>query len=141
MLTNPRVQQEWLAYQTVHQLYPLTILESEKQHSPDNTVFNRLTPLWSTHHCTNLTMGGIYQQDSLWTLRNAKMSSPSQDVCLGGPDSQHVRAAISNCVECAEHSTLSREPLMPTSLPRYPWQMVGVDLFQLDGVNYLLIVN
>ena len=36
--------------------------------------------------------------------------------------------------------TPSRESLMPTSLPRYPWQMVGDDLFQLDGVNYMYLL-
>ena len=29
-------------------------------------------------------------------------------------------------------------PLMTTPLPEYPWQVVGTDLFEIDGTHYLL---
>ena len=36
-----------------------------------------------------------------------------------------------------------KEPLIPTPLPDhvYPWQVVGTDLFELNGEKYLLLVN
>lgn len=33
------------------------------------------------------------------------------------------------------------QPLIPTSLPDYPWQKVGSDLFTLQGINYIVIVD
>ena len=30
---------------------------------------------------------------------------------------------------------------MTSKLPEYPWQIVGTDLFEIDGTHYLLIVN
>ena len=34
-----------------------------------------------------------------------------------------------------------REPLLPTLLPDYPWQVVASDLFKLKGEHYLLLVD
>ena len=30
---------------------------------------------------------------------------------------------------------------MPSTLPAYPWQKIGTDLFALDGTTYLLAVD
>ena len=30
---------------------------------------------------------------------------------------------------------------MISQLPKYPWQVVGTDLFEIDGVHYLLTVD
>ena len=30
---------------------------------------------------------------------------------------------------------------MPSSLPLYPWQVVGTDLFEWDNSSYLLVVD
>ena len=35
----------------------------------------------------------------------------------------------------------SKEPLIPTSLPQYPWQQVAADLFHLKGEDYLVLVD
>ena len=55
--------------------------------------------------------------------------------------SSQIKAAVSNCQECAKHSTPNREPLMTSTLPQYPWQVVGADLFELNNVKYLLVVD
>ena len=31
--------------------------------------------------------------------------------------------------------------MMTTPTPDYPWQMVGTDLFDLNGTNYLLVTD
>ena len=31
--------------------------------------------------------------------------------------------------------------MIPTKLPQYPWQKVGVDLFHLNGTNYIILVD
>ena len=48
---------------------------------------------------------------------------------------------IEHCSVCVMHFTPHRELLMPTVLPGYPWQSVAMDLFVLNGVNYVVIVD
>ena len=55
--------------------------------------------------------------------------------------SQHVLQMVQDCPECVRNSTPRREPLNVSSLPDYPWQVFGTDLFELEGVNYLLVVD
>ena len=45
---------------------------------------------------------------------------------------------VQSCPECVEHSN---EPMTPSTLPEYPWQKVGSDLFHLNGATYLLVVD
>ena len=52
-----------------------------------------------------------------------------------------VQQMVQSCVECAEHARSKREPLIPTPLPAYPWQVVGTDLFELNREQYLLVVD
>ena len=35
----------------------------------------------------------------------------------------------------------SHAPLIPSEIPEYPWQIIGSDLFQLEGSHYLLNVD
>ena len=55
--------------------------------------------------------------------------------------SRQIDNWVSQCNVCAEHSQPNREPLLPTPLPAYPWQMVGADFLELHNVNYLLVVD
>ncbi|XP_046580609.1 uncharacterized protein K02A2.6-like [Haliotis rubra] len=34
-----------------------------------------------------------------------------------------------------------KEPMIPTEVPKLPWQIVATDLFQLDGRDYLIVVD
>ena len=52
-----------------------------------------------------------------------------------------VKQFVENCRECAKVARPRREPLLPTPLPDYPWQVVGSDLFELKGEHYLLTVD
>ena len=47
---------------------------------------------------------------------------------------------IINCPECSKLSIPPRQPLLPTSLPRYPWEKFANDLFDLKGITYLLVI-
>ena len=53
--------------------------------------------------------------------------------------STQIEKFIKACPQCAKENTPRREPLMPTSLPDYPWQKIATDLFTLDGKNYILV--
>ena len=48
---------------------------------------------------------------------------------------------IHHCRICAWDVHHYKESLMPTSLPRYPWQVIESNLFELKGTNYLLLVD
>eukprot|EP00731_Ephydatia_muelleri_P021495 Em0014g86a len=40
-----------------------------------------------------------------------------------------------------QESTPPVEPMIASKLPDYPWQKVGADLFELEGIKYLLLVD
>ena len=54
---------------------------------------------------------------------------------------QKVEEMINNCPMCVKESRLTKEPLMTSALPKYPWQVVGTDLFEVNKSNYLLAVD
>ena len=55
--------------------------------------------------------------------------------------SKMLTKLVTECPVCVRDSTVRKEPLMPTSLPDYPWQVVGSDLFSLKGEQYLVVVD
>lgn len=55
--------------------------------------------------------------------------------------SQQIGKFVKNCTVCAKNATPNKEPLMASPLPDYPWQKVGTDLFSLNGVDYLIVVD
>ena len=53
-----------------------------------------------------------------------------------------IQQQVSQCGVCHEYlQKQQREPLMIYDIPTRPWQMVGQDLFTLDGQNYLIMVD
>ena len=48
---------------------------------------------------------------------------------------------VENCKICARHRVIGPEPLMKTSFPERPWQMTGTDLFELDHITFLIVVD
>ena len=57
------------------------------------------------------------------------------------PDiTQQLEPMTINCPECSKLSTPLCQPLLPTPLPRYPWEKVATDLFELKGITYLPII-
>ena len=56
--------------------------------------------------------------------------------------SKEIQQMINDCLTCAKDITYHhKEPLMPSPLPDYPWQIIGSDLFEVNGSQYLLIVD
>ena len=55
--------------------------------------------------------------------------------------SRDITDFIKKFPECARDTIPNKEPLISTSLPKYPWQKVAADLFALQGSNYLVIVD
>lgn len=52
-----------------------------------------------------------------------------------------VSQTVQGCATCAREVPMRSEPLKPTPLPDYPWQVLGSDLFQVRGTTYLLVVD
>ena len=53
-----------------------------------------------------------------------------------------IQNKIKNCTICLKYQNINRsEPIMNRNLPTRPWETVAADLFYLDGVNYLLVVD
>ena len=48
---------------------------------------------------------------------------------------------IQSCPVCQKTTFPAREPLITTPLPSYPWERIAVDLFELKGSMYLLVVD
>ena len=55
--------------------------------------------------------------------------------------SQSISQKVLQCPSCAKEAKHRREPLITTLLSEYPWQVVGTDLFELDGSHYVLVVD
>ncbi|UYV61569.1 K02A2.6-like [Cordylochernes scorpioides] len=55
---------------------------------------------------------------------------------------KEIEELINNCSICQQTSRANlKEPLLPHQAPEYPWQKVGIDIFQIESSKYLLIVD
>ena len=52
-----------------------------------------------------------------------------------------IHDLVTNCKNCAKETPQPREPLITTPIPDRPWKMVATDLFELEGRDYLLVVD
>ena len=55
--------------------------------------------------------------------------------------SKQLTNFIQKCPKCARECKPNKEPLLPTTLPEYPWQQVATDLFTLKGSDYLVVAD
>ena len=55
--------------------------------------------------------------------------------------SSAVEQFVQSCPVCQKLTIPPKEPLIPTTLPNYPWERIAADLFELKGANYLLVAD
>ena len=48
---------------------------------------------------------------------------------------------VENCKVCLKHKVNRPEPLSPTPFPERPWQELGMDFFQCQSLDYLIIID
>ena len=48
---------------------------------------------------------------------------------------------VKQCHTCVKRARHYKEPMIASDFPDYPWQRVGADLFQLNRINYLVVVD
>ena len=54
---------------------------------------------------------------------------------------KQLEEMVTYCRKCIEHRKPNGEPMMPSAVPARPWQVLGTDLFSLNGRTYLLVVD
>lgn len=52
--------------------------------------------------------------------------------------SKDLESFVKQCLVCTKRSVPHKEPMIPSELPKYPWQKVGTDL---KGATFLLVVD
>ena len=52
-----------------------------------------------------------------------------------------IEEVVGASATCEKERTLPPEPLQPTKTPDYPWQKIAMELFQLNGKSYLIVVD
>ena len=55
--------------------------------------------------------------------------------------SSQIETMVNKCATCAIHRPECREPLLPSNFPDRPWSRLAMDLFELEGKTYLIIVD
>ena len=55
--------------------------------------------------------------------------------------SSQLEQFIKQCPTCVKLTPSAREPMLSSVLPKYPWQKVSTDLFELNKQSYLLVVD
>lgn len=54
----------------------------------------------------------------------------------------HIRNMVASCSLCQENRCQNpSQPLHPVDLPEYPFEKVGADLFEFQGIHYILLVD
>ena len=62
--------------------------------------------------------------------------------CVWWPGlSKKIEEVVGACATCEKERKLPPEPLQPTKTPDYPWQKVAMDMFELNGQSYLIVVD
>ena len=56
--------------------------------------------------------------------------------------SSDIPQLVLNCSTCLKHrSSNPKEPLMPHTVPEYPWQIVGTDLFTWNRKDFIVVAD
>ena len=55
--------------------------------------------------------------------------------------STRINTLVADCPTCAKERPAPVEPMIPTPVPEFPWQRVGIDLMEFRGENYLVLID
>ena len=54
---------------------------------------------------------------------------------------KQLEEMVTYCRKCIEHRKPNSEPMIPSAVSETPWQVLGTDLFSLNGQAYLLVMD
>ncbi|KAK3933075.1 hypothetical protein KUF71_017336 [Frankliniella fusca] len=132
-----------------------TIIKGWPQHPDD--LDNQLKPFFSVRGELNIQHSLVCKGNRIYTPKSLQKCFLSRlpeghlglekcrsraAVSVWWPHlSTQLTQAVEGCEECIRQRKNPKEPLMPTTLPDYPWQMVGADFLHAQGKEYLLIID
>ncbi|XP_062572464.1 uncharacterized protein K02A2.6-like [Saccostrea cucullata] len=71
-----------------------------------------------------------------------KTKNRARDILLWNGMGKDIENLVSACATCAKYQAANpKEPMIPSELPSRPWSKIGMDLFELSGNHYLLVVD
>lgn len=55
---------------------------------------------------------------------------------------QDIEKYVKGCLICNKYkSSNQKEPMVPHEIPKWPWEKVGTDIFELNNIYYLLVID
>lgn len=54
---------------------------------------------------------------------------------------KEIEEMVKNCMSCLQESTNRHQTLLPSDFPERPWEILGMDLFKLKGLWYLIVTD
>ena len=125
----------------------------ERKHIDDSVI-----PFWNTRGSISMDNDGLLLYGQRIIVPTSLRKEALQRIHNGHQGIQHsqLRAKISvwwpgistdidntvkQCPSCAKNLSPRKEPMIIMDIPDYPWQTVAADLFNLNGENYLVIVD
>ena len=71
-----------------------------------------------------------------------KCKRRARDVLYWPNMNRDIQTLVQRCDVCQRHQYQQpKEPMLPHDKPQEPWEKVGMDLFQLKGKDYLLLID
>ena len=55
--------------------------------------------------------------------------------------SSQIKSKVDRCDICIKYRTPPVEALISSEIPKYPWQIVGSDLFEVHGKTYMVVTD
>ena len=66
----------------------------------------------------------------------------ANDVLYWPGINSQINDMVSKCTVCPQHRRENtKEKVIPFRIPCHPWELVATDLFKLDNLDYLLVVD
>lgn len=116
-----------------------------------------LQAFWSVRHELNLQSGLLLYQtrivipsslrsDMLKRLHSGhlgidKCRARARETIYWPGLSMEIKHMVENCPTCTKLRTNPAEPLIPSAIPTRPWQNIAMDLAEVKGVMYLVVVD
>ena len=52
-----------------------------------------------------------------------------------------IKQMVENCTSCIEKTVPRAEPMLTSTLPSRPWEVLGADIFEFQKIRYLLVID